>query len=171
MDKALKTIPDALSVLKDQRNNLADALDSIGKFSALVAVSTNQTKASLVPNSRISARPAIARRRRSCADPFAGLLHHLPVPQGALGKWMRGDYANLTAIIDLTLSRIDSSLFTGTRFEGQLTELEMQWGRTIGVMPSPYTARNPFVVPYVANRDPDMYLSRRILDTSGDLRP
>jgi phospholipid/cholesterol/gamma-HCH transport system substrate-binding protein len=39
-------------------------------------------------------------------------------------------------------------LFTGTRFEGNLTELEMQWGRTIGQMPSPYTAGNPLVVPY-----------------------
>ena len=47
-----------------------------------------------------------------------------------------------------TLSRIDSSLFTGTRWEGNLTELELQWGRTIGQMPSPYTAGNPLIVPY-----------------------
>ena len=46
------------------------------------------------------------------------------------------------------LSRIDSALFTGTRFEGDLTELELQWGRTIGQLPSPYTAANPLVVPY-----------------------
>jgi phospholipid/cholesterol/gamma-HCH transport system substrate-binding protein len=46
------------------------------------------------------------------------------------------------------LSRIDSSLFTGTRYEGNLTNLEMQWGRTIGQLPSPYTARNPLVAPY-----------------------
>jgi phospholipid/cholesterol/gamma-HCH transport system substrate-binding protein len=43
-------------------------------------------------------------------------------------------------------------LFTGTRFEGNLTELELQWGRTIGQMPSPYTAGNPLVVPYVADQ-------------------
>ena len=30
---------------------------------------------------------------------------------------MRGDYANLTLIVDLTLSRIDSGFFTGTRWE------------------------------------------------------
>ena len=53
---------------------------------------------------------------------------------------MRGDYANLTAIIDLTLSRIDQGLFTGTRWECHLTELELQWGRTIGQFPSPCTA-------------------------------
>ena len=41
-----------------------------------------------------------------------------------------------------------SSLFTGTRWEGDLTELEMQWGRTIGQMPSPYTSGNPLIAPY-----------------------
>ena len=48
VDKALKTIPDALSVLNDQRQNLADALDLLGKFAALVNVSANQTKEALV---------------------------------------------------------------------------------------------------------------------------
>ena len=67
---------------------------------------------------------------------------------------MRGDYANLTAIIDLTLSRLDAALFTGTRLEGDLTELEMQWGRTIGQLPSPYTAGNPLVAPYQFDQGP-----------------
>ena len=48
--------------------------------------------------------------------------------------------SNLTAIVDLTLSRIDQGLFTGTRWECHLTELELQWGRTIGQYPSPCTA-------------------------------
>jgi phospholipid/cholesterol/gamma-HCH transport system substrate-binding protein len=77
-----------------------------------------------------------------------GLFSTFPFPKDTLTKWLRGDYANLTAVIDLTLSRIDSSLFTGTRYEGNLTNLEMQWGRTIGQLPSPYTARNPLVAPY-----------------------
>ena len=67
---------------------------------------------------------------------------------------MRGDYANLTAVADLTLSRFDAGFLTGTRFEGKLTELEMQWGRTIGVMPSPYTAGNPLIAPYHADQGP-----------------
>ena len=71
-----------------------------------------------------------------------------------MAKWLRGDYANLTAVIDLTLSRLDAGIFTGTRFEGQLTQLELQWGRTIGQMPSPYTARNPLIVPYHFDQGP-----------------
>jgi phospholipid/cholesterol/gamma-HCH transport system substrate-binding protein len=149
VDKAIKTIPDALSVLSDQRNNLADALDTIGKLSAIVADSTNQTKDNLVKELK-DLGPVL----QSLADAGPALTRSLsffatyPFPKDVLTKWVRGDYANLTAVVDLTLSRLDAGLFTGTRWEGNLTELEMQWGRTIGQMPSPYTAGNPLVAPY-----------------------
>ena len=48
----------------------------------------------------------------------------------------------------------DQGIFTGTRWEGNLTELEMQWGRTIGQFPSPYTKANPLVVPYSFDQGP-----------------
>ena len=38
--------------------------------------------------------------------------------------------------------------------ERELTELEMQWGRTIGQTPSPVTWRNPLVTPYNLNQGP-----------------
>jgi phospholipid/cholesterol/gamma-HCH transport system substrate-binding protein len=149
VDKAVKTIPDALSVLKDERDHLAGALDSLGQFSALVTDSTNQTKESLVRELK-DLGPVL----QSLADAGPALTRSLsffstfPFPKETIANWFRGDYANLTAVIDLTLSRLDSSFFTGTRYEGNLTELEMQWGRTIGQLPSPYTAGNPLVVPY-----------------------
>jgi phospholipid/cholesterol/gamma-HCH transport system substrate-binding protein len=149
VDRALKTIPDALAVLNDQRTNIADAIDQLGKFSALAADSVNQTKTALVQELK-----DVAPVLKSLADAGPALTRALdvlptfPFPKSTLTKWNRGDYANLTAVIDLTLSRLDSSFFTGTRFEGDLTELELQWGRTIGQLPSPYTAANPLVVPY-----------------------
>jgi phospholipid/cholesterol/gamma-HCH transport system substrate-binding protein len=155
VDKALKTIPDALAVLSDQRDNLADALDQLGKFSALAADSVDQTKDNLVKElkdlgpvleSLANAGPALTRS--------LGFFTTFPYPKDTITNWLRGDYANLSAVIDLTLSRLDSSFFTGTRWQGNLTELEMQWGRTIGQMPSPYTAGNPLVVPYVADQGP-----------------
>jgi phospholipid/cholesterol/gamma-HCH transport system substrate-binding protein len=149
VDKALKTIPDALAVLSHQRMTIADAITQLGKFSALTADTVNQTKGALVQEltdvgpvlkSLADAGPALTRA--------LGVLPTYPFPKDTLTKWNRGDYANLTAVIDLTLSRLDSSFFTGTRWEGNLTELELQWGRTIGQLPSPYTAVNPLVVPY-----------------------
>lgn len=149
VDKALKTIPDALAILSDTRKDLTDALAQFGKFSALGADAVNQTKANLVKElgdlgpvlqSLADAGPALTRSLDS--------LVTFPFPKPTINKWVRGDYANLTGIFDLTLSRLDNSLLTGTRWEGTLTELELQWGRTIGQLPSPYTARNPLIAPY-----------------------
>ncbi|KKF03574.1 virulence factor Mce family protein [Mycolicibacterium obuense] len=155
VDRALKTVPQALDVLKKERETLVSALDQLGKFSALVADTSMQTKEALVQELK-NLGPVL----QSLADAGPALTRSLsffavyPFAKETLDKWFRGDYANLTAIIDLTLSRIDSSFFTGTRFEGDLTELEMQWGRTIGQLPSPYTAANPLVVPYHLNQGP-----------------
>ncbi len=48
LDRALATIPDALAVLNDERDNLVEAADQLGKFSALTADSVNKTKENLV---------------------------------------------------------------------------------------------------------------------------
>jgi phospholipid/cholesterol/gamma-HCH transport system substrate-binding protein len=149
LDRALKTIPDALAVLNGERDNLVDAADQLGKFSALTVDTVDKTKENLVKElkevgpvleSLANAGPSLTKA--------LGLIPTFPFPNDNLEKWQRGDYANLTAVVDLTLSRIDSGIFTGTRFEGNLTELEMQWGRTIGQYPSPYTQANPLTVPY-----------------------
>ncbi|MGB8389244.1 MAG: mammalian cell entry protein, partial [Mycobacterium sp.] len=127
----------------------AVAFDQFGKFAALATSSVTQTKEALIQEfkdlgpvleSLANAGPALTRS--------LSMLATFPWPNETIGNWFRGDFGNLTAVFDLTLSRIDSALFTGTRWEGNLTELEMQWGRTIGQMPSPYTAANPLVVPY-----------------------
>jgi phospholipid/cholesterol/gamma-HCH transport system substrate-binding protein len=155
VDKAFDTIPAALATVNQQRQHLIDAVDQLGKFSALAADSVNQTKDSitrqlkaLVPvlKSLADAGPALTRS--------LGLFTTYPFAKDTLTNWFRGDYANITLIADLTLSRLDASLFTGTRFEGNLTQLEMQWGRTIGQLPSPYTAGNPLVVPYHLDQGP-----------------
>lgn len=161
VDEALRTIPDALAVLKEQRNNLAEALTQLGRFSALAADSVNQTKEALVAELEdlgpvleelADAGPALTRA--------LSFLPTFPFPKETLTNWMRGDYANLTLILDLTLSRIDSGFFTGSRWECDLTWLELQWGRTIGQFPNPCnaggpgTAGNPLIAPYRWDQGP-----------------
>lgn len=149
VDTALTTIPRALAVLAERRGTIVDAIDALGKFSAIATSTVNATKESLVNNLR-----NIAPVLRSLADAGPALtggldfLSTYPWVKSNLANWFRGDFANITLVIDLTLSRLDSSVFTGTRWEGNLTELELQWGRTIGQMPSPYTAGNPLIAPY-----------------------
>jgi phospholipid/cholesterol/gamma-HCH transport system substrate-binding protein len=155
IDKALKALPDALSVLKDERKNLADAVDQVGKFGALAADSINQTKTNLIKElkdigpvlqSAADAGPALTRA--------LDLFVTLPFPKSMVEKIVRGDYLNVSVIVDLTLSRLDADFLTGSFLEGELTELELQWGRTIGQIPSPYTARNPLVAPYHFDQGP-----------------
>ncbi|MDT5056858.1 MAG: phospholipid/cholesterol/gamma-HCH transport system substrate-binding protein [Mycobacterium sp.] len=155
IDKGIDTIPDALAVLNRQREQLIDAVDLLGKFSALAADSVNQTKESLVAELK-DLGPVL----QSLADSGRSLTHSLnqfvsfPFAKDTLDKWWRGDYANISLVVDLTLSRLDASFFTGTRWEGNLTELEMQWGRTIGQLPSPYTQVNPLLAPYHYDQGP-----------------
>jgi phospholipid/cholesterol/gamma-HCH transport system substrate-binding protein len=155
LDHALATIPDALAVLNKERSNLVEAADKLSKFSALTTDTVNQSKDNLVKElkdvgpvleSLANAGPSLTRALSYIAT--------FPFPNETIEKWQRGDYANLTAIVDLTLSRLDTGFFTGTRWEGNLTELEMQWGRTIGQFPSPYTAGNPLVAPYHWDQGP-----------------
>jgi phospholipid/cholesterol/gamma-HCH transport system substrate-binding protein len=155
VDRALQTLPQALGVLKDQRHNLAEAIDRLGKLSAVTSDTVHQTKQALaqelndlapVLNSLANAGPALTRS--------LSFFSTFPWPTETIKNWYRGDAANYTQIFDLTLNRLDAGLFTGTRFEGNLTELEMQWGRTIGQLPSPYTQGNPLVVPYHLDQGP-----------------
>ncbi|UXA20566.1 virulence factor Mce family protein [Mycobacterium sp. SMC-4] len=155
LDHALQTIPDALAVINGRRDNLVEAADQFGDFSALTVDSINKTKDNLVKElddigpvleSLANAGPSITRA--------LSYILTFPFPNETIEKWQRGDYANLTAIADLTFSRIDAGMFTGTRWEGDLTELELQWGRTIGQFPSPYTRANPLTVPYRWDQGP-----------------
>lgn len=155
VDTALQTIPDALTVLSGQRDNIAEAADKLGAFSAVANQTISESKESLIAELE-DIWPTLEALANAGPDMTRGLslISTFPWAKETVDKWFRGDYANLTAVIDLTLSRIDSSFFTGTRFEGDLTQLELQWGRTIGQTPSPYTAGNPLVIPYQADQGP-----------------
>lgn len=161
LDRAVHTIPDALAVLNNQQGNLVDAADELSKFGALTTETVNRSKENLVKElqqagpvleSLANAGPALTRS--------LGVLPTYPFPNANIDKWQRGDSANLTAVIDLTLSRLDAGLFTGTRWECNLTQLELQWGRTIGQFPSPCldgraTAPvNPLTAPYRWDQGP-----------------
>lgn len=149
VDQAVRTLPSALATLRDQRAHLVDALKGIGEFSSVANDAVGASRDALVQEvkdigpvlrSLASAGPSLTRA--------LDLLVAFPFPKKTLDKFLRGDYANTTAIVDLTLSRIDQNMFTGTRFEGDLTRLELEWGRTIGQLPSPYSAGNPLTAPY-----------------------
>jgi phospholipid/cholesterol/gamma-HCH transport system substrate-binding protein len=155
VDRALDTIPDALATLNSERETLIDAVDQLGVFSALTADFADRTREAIVAelNDLGPVLESLGNAGRSLTRSL-GLFTTYPFPKDTLTKWFRGDYANVSLVVDLTLSRLDASFFTGTRWEGDLTKLEMQWGRTVGVLPSPYTAGNPLLAPYRFDQGP-----------------
>jgi phospholipid/cholesterol/gamma-HCH transport system substrate-binding protein len=154
-DKALETIPNAVEVLAEQHSNLSDALDAFGKFSAVTVDAVNQTKQNLISELK-AAGPVLDSLANSgeALTRSLSMLTTMPFPLENVPKLIRGEYINTDVIFDLTLSRLDAGFLVGTRWEGDLTELEIQWGRTIGQAPSPYTAGNPLVAPYHFNQGP-----------------
>jgi len=145
LDRAIDTIPQALAVVNGERENLVTAADKLSKFAALATDTVTKSRENLVKELRelgptleqlANAGPAMTRA--------LSFIPTVPFPSDTIEKWQRGDFANLTAVVDLTLSRLDQAFFTGTRWECDLTEMELQWGRTIGQFPSPCTAGGPF---------------------------
>lgn len=145
LDRAMETIPDALAVLDDERRDLVEASSQLGKFSALTVDTVNKTKQNLVKElqevgpvleSLADAGPSMTR--------WLSFVTTIPFVNEAVDTVVRGDYVNLTMIVDATLSRMGAGLLAGTAWECDLTELELQWGRTIGQFPSPCTAGGPF---------------------------
>ena len=144
LDRALATVPDALAVLNSERDNLVQAADQLGKFSALTVDTVNQTKDNLVKElkqvgpvleSLANAGPSLTRS--------LSLLATFPFPNETFENFQRGDYANLTAIVDLTLSRIDQGIFTGTRFECESDRARAAVGPNHRPVPQPLHVWRP----------------------------
>src|SRR5262249_56165196 len=64
-------------------------------------------------------------------------------------KVIRGDYINVSLLVDLTLSGIDNGELSGTGVSGMLRALEQSWGRDPATMipdvrftPNPHDAPN-----------------------------
>ena len=59
---------------------------------------------------------------------------------------------NEVPLPELCQGALDDELLES--LECDLTNLELQWGRTIGQFPSPYTRANPLTVPYRWDQGP-----------------
>jgi phospholipid/cholesterol/gamma-HCH transport system substrate-binding protein len=147
LQRALDTIPQALRVLDEQQQQLAAAITSVGGFATTAHHVVRESFSGIVHNLQ-SLHPAL----KGLADAGSSLTRGLPAlvtppfPMENVSKFLRGDYANLSATIDLTLGRIDNSLLVGTPQEGSLAALERAMGRTEGSAPSSKTT-NPLTAP------------------------
>jgi len=123
LDRALKRIPPALDVLIKERPRIVAALEKLGTFSATTTRLVNDTQVDLVRNLQ-NLKPTL----KALADVGPDLDLALatttafPYSQGFIDRAIKGDYANLFAIMDFTVPRLKRGLFLGTRWgqEGAL---------------------------------------------------
>ena len=135
LDQVLSAVPPLIQQFASQRDLFADAIEALGRFADITGSTLKTARADLHENLRLLQRPLRELARSSPYLPQAlQLLLTLPFTIDNVGKVVRGDYINLSGTFDLTLSTLDNSLLTGTRFSGALRALEQSWGRDPNTM-------------------------------------
>ncbi len=149
LNAVLTEIPPLVEHFNDTRDLGADAVQALGEFGRLVVEALSQSRENIDHNLVMLQRPL---KQLGRAAPYlAGALRlmvSLPFTIDEVPKLIRGDYANISAVLDLTLSSLDNSLLTGTAFSGALRALEQSWGRDPATMlPDVRFTPNPADVP------------------------
>ncbi|KRA31085.1 MULTISPECIES: MCE family protein [unclassified Nocardioides] len=143
--RALETFPDALDVLSKERERLIAMLEALGRFGDQTTRFINRGGANLTQNiaSLEPALKALANAGTSLTDSLY-LLGTVTFPIRTMDEYIRGDYVNLFATLDLRLESLDKALLTGTPLQGILTSASGLLGQTIGLGG---TAGNPLTDP------------------------
>jgi phospholipid/cholesterol/gamma-HCH transport system substrate-binding protein len=102
---ALDSYPAALKVLKDDRTKLVGLLTSLSKFGVVATHVINASQTQLV--SSLKALDPVVSRLTGVGDALPGALRiagTFPFPLGLSRQFVRGDYANLDAVLNLNLT-------------------------------------------------------------------
>ncbi|OMC53891.1 mammalian cell entry protein [Mycobacterium sp. IS-836] len=135
LDRVLTDIPPLIRHFADTRELFAYAVESLGRFSDVANRALSDSRGNLRQNLESLQRPLIQLERASPLTVDA-LRLGLTAPFNIDGvpKLIRGDYINISAGIDLTLSALDNALLTGTGLSGMFRALEQAWGRDPATM-------------------------------------
>lgn len=157
--EALQKLPPALDVLVRERPRLTTALVRLGIFSDTASGVINDVQADLVENLQ-HLEPTV----RALADVGINLnkaiafLPAFPYGQRSIDKQLKGDYYNLSVILDFTIPRLKRDLLMGTRWGDPTSQIQAAIGDPgyaeqtrdplgVGVAPPP---------PVIANFPPDI---------------
>nr|WP_156656321.1 MCE family protein [Mycobacterium sp. 852002-51152_SCH6134967] len=121
--QALHTVPPAMDVLLQERDQLITAMRKLGEFSDTATDVVNTAGDDLVRNLS-NLDPTV----KALADvgqigPVIAYLPTFPFSQNFVDRAIRGDYINIFATMDLTVPRLKRSLFLGTRWGDPNVEL------------------------------------------------
>lgn len=130
LDRVLTEFPPLIKHFADTRDLFADAIEALGRISAATDNALAPSSANLHTNLQNLQRPL---KQLGRASPYLvgalKLMLTAPFSIENVPKVVRGDYLNVSLMLDLTLSALDNGLLSGTGVSGMLRALEQAWGR------------------------------------------
>lgn len=130
LDRVLTEFPPLLKHFADTQNLLVNAVDSIGDLSQVTAQYLSEAHAGL--HTDLQALQCPLKELSKGSQYLIGALKLIltqPFDIDAVPKIFRGDYQNVSAVLDVTLSAMDNAVLTGTGFSGALRAIEQSFGR------------------------------------------
>jgi len=135
LDRVLTEFPPLIKHFADTRDLFADAVQALGRQSVATASALSPSSANLHTNLQNLQRPL---KQLGRASPYLvgrlKLMLTAPFSIENVPKVVRGDYMNVSLMIDGTLSGLDNGILSGTGVSGMLRALEQSWGRDPSTM-------------------------------------
>jgi phospholipid/cholesterol/gamma-HCH transport system substrate-binding protein len=130
LDRVLTEFPPLIKHFADTRDLFADAVTALGRISVAADNALAPSSANLHTNLQNLQRPL---KQLGRASPYVigalKLMLTAPFSIENVPKVVRGDYLNVSLLVDLTLSALDNGVLSGTGVSGMLRALEQSWGR------------------------------------------
>jgi phospholipid/cholesterol/gamma-HCH transport system substrate-binding protein len=149
LDRVLTEFPPLIKHFADTRDLFADAVEALGRISRASDNALAPSSDNLHTNLQNLQRPL---KQLGRASPYLvgalKLMLTAPFSIENVPKVVRGDYLNVSLMVDLTLSALDNGFLSGTGVSGMLRALEQSWGRDPEtMMPDVRFTPNPHDVP------------------------
>nr|WP_090346355.1 virulence factor Mce family protein [Mycolicibacterium malmesburyense]CRL78940.1 virulence factor Mce family protein [Mycolicibacterium malmesburyense] len=150
LDRVLTEFPPLIKHFAETRDLFADAVEALGRISRATNDYLGPASDPLNKNLAALQRPL---KQLGKASPYLigalKLMLTAPFSIENVPKVVRGDYLNVSLMVDLTLSALDNGVLSGTGVSGMLRALEQSWGRDPATMipdvrftPNPHNAPN-----------------------------
>jgi phospholipid/cholesterol/gamma-HCH transport system substrate-binding protein len=149
LDRVLTEFPPLIKHFAETRDLFADAVEALGRISLAADNALAPASGNLNTNLELLQRPL---KQLGRASPYLigalKLMLTAPFSIENVPKVVRGDYLNVSLMVDLTLSALDNGILSGTGVSGMLRALEQAWGRDPATMiPDVRFTPNPHDVP------------------------
>ncbi|GAB2995920.1 virulence factor Mce family protein [Mycobacterium bourgelatii] len=130
LDRVLTDFPPLLKHFADTQNLLVNAANAVGDLSQVTAQYLGEAQSGL--HTSLAALQCPLKELSKGSPYLIGALKLIltqPFDIDAVPKIFRGDYQNVSATLDVTLSAMDNAVLTGTGFQGALRAIEQSFGR------------------------------------------